>query len=130
MASTPGARQESNEGVTNSRDAAQAIVNEEAIDSVEQATSSRAEMISQAIRNYLLKSREKSSSLSPVERFYLLFSCAEKVLDAKIHEYEIGRRNLARIIGEDPESFNQEKINVRRKPHFVRRLVSFICSLD
>lgn len=37
----------------------QAIADEEAIDSVEQATSSRVEMISQAMKNYLLKSREK-----------------------------------------------------------------------
>jgi hypothetical protein len=36
----------------------------------------------------------------------------EKVLDEKIHEYEIGRRHLARIMGEDPENFNQEKIDV------------------
>ncbi len=38
----------------------------------------------------------------------------EKVLDEKIHEYEIGRRHLARIMGEDPENFNQEKIDVTK----------------
>jgi len=75
-------------------DAAQAIADEETIDSVEAATSNRAEMISQAMKNYLMKSREK-----------------QKVLDEKIHEYEIGRRHLAKIMGEDPENFNQEKID-------------------
>ena len=59
-----GAGQESNEGVANSRDVAQAIANEEAIDSVEQATSSRAEITSQAMRTCLLRSREKRSNLS------------------------------------------------------------------
>ena len=48
-----------NESFLNNRDAMQAIADEEAIDSVEQATSSRVEMISQAMKNYLLKSREK-----------------------------------------------------------------------
>ncbi|CAF1544858.1 unnamed protein product [Adineta steineri] len=83
-----------NESFLNNRDTAQAIADEEAIDSIEQATSNRAEMISQAMKNYLLKSREK-----------------QKVLDEKIHEYEIGRRHLAKIMGEDPESFNQDKID-------------------
>ena len=36
----------------------------------------------------------------------------EKVLDEKIHEYEVGRRHLAKIMGEDPENFSQEKIDV------------------
>ena len=44
-----------------SRDAAQAVADEEMIDSVEAATSNRAEMISQAMKNYLMKSREKRS---------------------------------------------------------------------
>lgn len=48
-----------NESFLNTRDAMQAIADEEAIDSTEQATSSRVEMISQAMKNYLLKSREK-----------------------------------------------------------------------
>jgi hypothetical protein len=37
---------------------------------------------------------------------------SEKVLDEKNSEFEIGRRHLARIMGEDPEGFNQEKIDV------------------
>jgi len=45
----------------NSRDRAQALADEEIVDSVDQATSSRVEMISQAMKNYLLKSREKRS---------------------------------------------------------------------
>jgi hypothetical protein len=48
-----------NESFLNNRDAAAAIADEETIDSVEQATSTRAEMISQAMKNYLMKSREK-----------------------------------------------------------------------
>lgn len=36
----------------------------------------------------------------------------EKVLDEKIQEFEIGRRHLARIMGEDPETFNQDQIDV------------------
>ena len=40
------------------------------------------------------------------------FFFLEKVLDEKIHEYEIGRRHLAKIMGEDPESFTQDKIDV------------------
>ncbi len=48
-----------NESFLSNRDTAQAIADEEIIDSVEQATSSRAELISQAMKNYLLKSREK-----------------------------------------------------------------------
>ncbi len=44
--------------------------------------------------------------------FLIFFILLEKVLDEKIHEYEIGRRHLARIMGEDPENFNQEKIDV------------------
>ena len=124
--STPGAGQETNEGIDNNRDVAQAIADEEAIDSVEQATSSRAEMISQAMRNYLLKSREKRSSLFLFPMRIPTFFCLEKVLDEKIHEYEIGRRHLARIMGEDPESFNQEKIDVRRKAHVVHRSISSV----
>jgi len=42
----------------------------------------------------------------------LSFFVVEKVLDEKIHEYEVGRRHLARIMGEDPENFTQEKIDV------------------
>ncbi|CAM4774412.1 unnamed protein product, partial [Rotaria magnacalcarata] len=83
-----------NESFLNNRDTAQAIADEETIDSVEQATSTRAEMISLAMKNYLMKSREK-----------------QKVLDEKNYEFEIGRRHLARIMGEDPEGFNQEKID-------------------
>lgn len=83
-----------NESFLNSRDRAQALADEELVDSVDQATSNRVEMISQAMKNYLMKSREK-----------------QKVLDEKIHEYEVGRRHLARIMGEDPENFNQEKID-------------------
>ncbi len=48
-----------NESFLNNRDTVQAIADEEASDSVEQATSSRVEMISQAMKNYLMKSREK-----------------------------------------------------------------------
>ncbi|CAM4788824.1 unnamed protein product [Rotaria magnacalcarata] len=48
-----------NESFLNNRDTAQAIADEETIDSVEQATSTRAEMISLAMKNYLMKSREK-----------------------------------------------------------------------
>jgi hypothetical protein len=48
-----------NESFLSNRDTAQAIADEETIDSVEQATSNRADMISQAMKNYLLKSREK-----------------------------------------------------------------------
>ena len=48
-----------NESFLNNRDAVQALADEEASDSVEQATSSRVEMISQAMKNYLMKSREK-----------------------------------------------------------------------
>ncbi|CAF3934626.1 unnamed protein product [Rotaria sordida] len=93
--STSGIKEiDENESFLNSRDAAQAIADEEIIDSVEQATSDRAEKISQAMKNYLMKSREK-----------------QKVLDEKNYEYEIGRRHLARIMGEDPEEFNQEKID-------------------
>ncbi|UJR24861.1 hypothetical protein I4U23_006230 [Adineta vaga] len=83
-----------NESFLHNGDTAQAIADEEAAESIEQATSNRAEMISQAMKNYLTKSREK-----------------QKVLDEKIHEYEVGRRHLARIMGEDPESFSQEKID-------------------
>ena len=53
----------------------QAIADEEAIDSVEQATSSRVEMISQAMKNYLIKSREKRSytcSITP-QNFFEFF---------------------------------------------------------
>ncbi|CAF1327561.1 unnamed protein product [Adineta ricciae] len=82
------------ESFLHNRNIAQAIADEEAIDTIEQATSNRAEMISQAMKNYLMKSREK-----------------QKVLDEKIHEYEIGRRHLAKIMGEDPESFTQDKID-------------------
>ncbi len=59
--STSGTTQEldENESFLNNRDAVQALADEEASDSVEQATSSRVEMISQAMKNYLMKSREK-----------------------------------------------------------------------
>lgn len=58
--STTGSKEiDENDSFLNSRDAAQAIADEEIIDSVEQATSTRAEMISQAMKNYLMKSREK-----------------------------------------------------------------------
>jgi hypothetical protein len=52
-----------NESFLNNRDAVQAIADEETIDSVEQATTNRVEMISQAMKNYLLKSREKRSRI-------------------------------------------------------------------
>jgi len=33
----------------------------------------------------------------------------------EIAEYEIGKRHLANIMGEDPDSFRQEDIDVRMK---------------
>lgn len=48
-----------NESFLNNRDTIQAIAEEEIVDSAEQATTNRVEMISQAMKNYLMKSREK-----------------------------------------------------------------------
>ncbi|CAF1321063.1 unnamed protein product, partial [Didymodactylos carnosus] len=57
-------------------------------------SATKAHMISHAMKNYLTRAREK-----------------QKILDDKIHEYEIGRRHLARMMGEDPEAFDQNKID-------------------
>ncbi|MPC11419.1 28S ribosomal protein S9, mitochondrial [Portunus trituberculatus] len=39
----------------------------------------------------------------------------DKFMVEQVAEYEIGRRHLANMMGEDPETFTQEDINVRRE---------------
>ena len=41
---------------------------------------------------------------------YYYFS--ESFMEREIHDYEIGKRHLARIMGADPDNFTQEDIDV------------------
>lgn len=43
----------------------------------------------------------------------LLFLCLlDELMNREIAEYEIGKRHLANMMGEDPETFTQEDIDV------------------
>lgn len=57
--------------------------------------SRRAETISRAMAYYIEKTNERAS-----------------LMKFKTEEYEIGKRHLARIMGEDPENFSQAQIDV------------------
>ena len=37
----------------------------------------------------------------------------ESFMEKEIHDYEIGKRHLAKIMGADPDNFTQEDIDVR-----------------
>ena len=41
------------------------------------------------------------------------FIVSDKFMTNEIAEYEIGKRHLANIMGEDPDTFRQEDIDVR-----------------
>ena len=40
------------------------------------------------------------------------FFFTEKFMRRQVHEFEIGKRHLANMMGEDPEHFTQEDIDV------------------
>lgn len=90
-------------------------------------------MISQAIRNDLLKALERCSSLSLSlgEICHVFFPRLEQVLDERFSDTKsVEGISLVRIMGEDPESFDKEKTNVRRKAHVVQRSISFVWTCE
>ncbi|KAK6170451.1 hypothetical protein SNE40_018840 [Patella caerulea] len=60
----------------------------------EQKTENKAEKISKAMRLYMERAKNYNS-----------------MIDKEIDEYEVGKRHLANIMGEDPDSFNQDDID-------------------
>lgn len=41
-------------------------------------------------------------------------------------EYQIGKRHLANMMGEDPETFTQEDIDVSKHAQFLNKIYSWI----
>lgn len=43
---------------------------------------------------------------------FLLVICTDNFMKQQLHEYNIGKRHLANMMGKDPEFFTQEDIDV------------------